>query len=364
MPAPVTTGIPSLLVADNRVPLFSRRRAVELRPHPLMQISAVGDVMLAGRLAGVIERYGADYPFAATSSLLKSVDLALANLEAPFTDLGSRFAGKQFTFRVSPAWGKALAGAGIDVVTLANNHILDYGCDGLAQTEQVLRDLDIAFCGAGSNRERACSATVVSRFGVRTAFLGYSMTYPEDFWAGPESCGTCFPTPGLMREGIAQARESADLVVVSFHWSAEKRTRPKPYQIEYAHRAIDLGADLVIGHHPHVLQGFELYKGRLIAYSLGNYVFGSLSRTARTSVILQVMLSPAGLQIARLVPICVDNYRVHFQPAEVTGEEGRALLAELDALSLDLNGGRHLISTDGYIIPPPFGCAGRDLTAE
>jgi poly-gamma-glutamate capsule biosynthesis protein CapA/YwtB (metallophosphatase superfamily) len=154
-----------------------------------------------------------------------------------------------------------------------------------------------------------------------------------------------------VESAIEECESRADLTVVTFHWGGEKWTKPKPYQIEYAHRVIDLGADLVIGHHPHVLQGLELYKNRLIAYSLGNYAFGSYSENSRDSVILRAQISPAGLVNARLLPICVLNSQVQFQPKPLRAKSARRVLDDLNTISRHLNDGRDIVDPDGFIFP-------------
>jgi poly-gamma-glutamate capsule biosynthesis protein CapA/YwtB (metallophosphatase superfamily) len=136
--------------------------------------------------------------------------------------------------------------------------------------------------------------------------------------------------------------------VVTFHWGAEGKNFPKDYQKEYAHLAIDLGADLVLGHHPHVLQGLEIYKNRLIAYSLGNFTFSSYSRRATESMILKVYLVDGGLFFAKIIPVSVDNYEISFQPRVVTGKRAKTIIANLKAYSEPLNL-TAIIDDDGYI---------------
>jgi len=144
---------------------------------------------------------------------------------------------------------------------------------------------------------------------------------------------------------------NADLTIVNVHWGTEKKSAPNPYQIEMAHRLIDLGADLVLGHHPHVLQGLELYRGKLIAYSMGNYIFGSISENAKTSMILQIALDMNGLLSAKALPIHVYNAVVKFQPKILRGDDKKAVLEELRVLSRPLNSGRDILDLEGNILP-------------
>ncbi|MBD3384487.1 CapA family protein [candidate division KSB1 bacterium] len=319
-----------------------------------VSVAATGDLMMGSWIVDLVEEKGFDYPFDSTRSIFRHSDITIANLEAPLTDAGNRFEDKTFTFKVPPDFVKGIDNAGINVVNLANNHIVDYGCEGLSSTIAVLEDFDIAYCGAGANDTLACRAIFLEKEGIRFAFLGFSFTYPLDFWAENDRCGTCHPTEAQMRELIDDVDERADIIVVSFHWGQEKRSTPKSYQTYFAHRAIDFGADLVLGHHPHVLQGIEIYHNRLIAYSLGNYIFGSFSYTARTSMILRVFVDKLGLVYARVYPINVYNSAVQFQPRLLRGEQRERVLRNLNKISTDLNQGKTVVDMDGFVAIDPF----------
>lgn len=298
-------------------------------------IAAVGDVMLGGSMAATVRELGADHPFGPTRGILAAADVAIGNLEAPFGTRGRPFK-KRFTFLVPPVHAAALARAGFDVMALANNHMMDYGPEPLAATLALLDSLGIAHSGAGPDAARARAPAIVERNGVRIAFLSYSRVHPLQFWAGRKKPGTAAADDAAVAADIREAKTHADLVVVSVHWGAELMDRPKDYQVRLAHAAVDAGADLVLGHHPHVLQGLELYKGRLIAYSLGNFAFGSGSRRCTESIILLAEFDGGALARVRAVPLCVDNHRVNYQPAPLAGAEGRAVLDRLNAISRHL----------------------------
>jgi poly-gamma-glutamate synthesis protein (capsule biosynthesis protein) len=318
---------------------------------PIITIAAVGDLMMSSWIIDIVNERGVDFPFDGTRHLIESADVAIANLEAPFTKDGERFEDKKYTFKVPPNFVNGIANAGFDVVTMANNHIVDFGCDGILDSFSALEGAGLYHCGAGRNRDEACSPTIVDVNGVKVAFLGFSMTYPDDFWATSARCGTCYPSESLLYNVITQAEEQADLTVVSFHWGAEKHNSPREYQKKFGRLAIDFGADLVLGHHPHVLQGLELYQGKLIAYSLGNYVFASYSNVARTSMVLQAQIDQNGLLMAKVIPINVHNHSINFQPVVFTGERRQQVIDELNEFSLPLNQGRTIINDDGYILP-------------
>jgi len=313
-----------------------------------ISLIAVGDLLMGGSALHVIQREGADYPFDSTRHVLSSADLTIANLEAPFTSGGTPF-DKTYTFRVPPPFASSLPSAGFDVLTLANNHILDFGPEGLYSTLNTLDSLGIATCGAGKNATEAERGAILKKGRWNIGFLAYSLTFPTEFWATDSSCGTAYPRSPHIRQTIQEMREQVDLLVVAFHWGGELKADPKPYQRQYAHRAIDWGADLIIGHHPHTLQGMELYRDRLIAYSLGNFVFGSYSRNARDSIILRVRFDRLGLLYAEIFPITVFNLEVKFQPRLLRGKDRDRVIGTLNVISKDLNDGRDILRPSGLI---------------
>lgn len=320
----------------------------------VIEIAAVGDLMMSSWIVEQVAEKGVDYPFDSTRIVLQKADLAIANLEAPLTQKGERFFNKTYTFKVPPDFISGMSNAGFDVFTLANNHIVDFGCEGLTNTIYTLRNAGIQYSGAGDNINRACEPAFVSVNDVKVAFLGFSMTYPQEFWATSTRCGTCYPTEELLYTLVTDCESRADITVVSFHWGAEKHTYPRDYQMEYGRAAIDYGADLVLGHHPHVLQGFELYQGKLIAYSLGNYVFGSYSYAAKTSAMVVIKLDHQGLIMARIIPLNVFNAEVQFQPRELRGEDRDRVIQHLNDISMPLNGGERIIDEKGFISRYPI----------
>ena len=303
---------------------------------------------MGGSALSTIKEQGSDYPFDSTRSIIESADFAMANLEAPFTNSGTQF-DKTFTFRVPPRFSLGVHRAGFDVLGLANNHILDYGTEGLVSTMNLLDSLGIAFCGAGTNSQNASQGIVLQKGKWRVGFLAYSLTYPSEFWASSSRAGTAFPNH--FKENIQEINENTDLVIVAFHWGGELKTHPKLYQRQYAHQAIDSGADLVIGHHPHILQGLELYQGRLIAYSLGNFVFGSYSRNARDSMMLRVRYDNLGFLLAEIIPISVFNLDVQFQPRLLSEQDRERVIVQLNDISSTLNSGKDILRASGLIIP-------------
>lgn len=298
-------------------------------------INAVGDIMLAGRLAPVIAAQGASFPFRMLAPLLRQGDLTMGNLEAPLSHRGREYTGKRFRFRAPPETAAALKDAGFSILTLANNHTMDYGAMALQDTLQTLDRLGIKTTGAGPDLAAARSPAVVAIKGQRLAFLAYSLTQPLEFFASRNRAGTAPAYPGSFTADIRAARAMADHVIVSFHWGIEGAPRPTVIQQEYARKAIDAGAEVVIGHHPHVLQGMEYYNRGVILYSMGNCVFGSRSRTADLGAIARITLGE-GLPAVELIPLNLRYDQVRFQPRpSSTGERPTAIarIARLVALA-------------------------------
>lgn len=313
-----------------------------------IKIIAGGDIMLGSWIGETVQTEGWDYPFRRIDTVLADADIVFANLEAPFGTGGSAFE-KTYTFRVKPSLVNVLTAGKINMVSLANNHILDYGADVLQQTRQILRENGIHFSGAGKNLSEARQPAIFTVGGKKIAWACYSLTFPEEFWASDTSAGTCFPWEGFFFNDIRRFKKENDLVVVSFHWGSELMTSPKEYQVLLAHQTIDCGADLILGHHPHVLQGLEIYKGKLIAYSLGNFVFASYSENVKESMLLKVVFGSRGNWKCQIIPLKVYNREVEFQPRLLTGETGEDFFRNLRELSLELNHQRDVIGKGDWI---------------
>ncbi len=301
-------------------------------------IIAVGDIMLDGTARPTLTKLGYDYPFAQMRRYFSGAQIVFGNVEGPLTDRGVPDQDKKFVFRSPPAKvGAALKNAGFNVVSLANNHTLDYGADGLTQTMEALDAAGIQYAGAGANLMAARQPVMFQAGDQRVAILAYSVTLPENFYAGKNKAGTAFAHEEHVRDDVMAAREQADIVLVSFHWGQEGKTALRDYQTRLGHLAIDSGASAVIGHHPHILQGIEHYKDGIILYSLGNFTFGSYSMRSARSAVAQLRFRNSRLQRVQMFPINVNNFEVQFQPQPLYGEAADAVIADLQTLSAALN---------------------------
>jgi len=296
---------------------------------PVAALAAVGDLNFAGGLGERIIARGPDYPWAGTAEVLAGTDLRLGNLETPLSLKGQVYVEKEWTLHADPRTVESLVRGGFNVVTMANNHAMDFGPLAMQETISLLDAKGVGHCGAGANLAVARAPVIITANGIKFAFLGYSLTYPTEFYAGKSRYGTAPGYEEYLRADIPAAKAQADIVVVSFHWSAELLNIPKDYQRHLGRLCIDLGAGLVVGHHPHVLQGFEVYHHGLIAYSLGNFAFGSYSQQSRDSAILTVRFERSGPKTAWIYPVNVNNYEVAFQTRLRKGPDADRVLADL-----------------------------------
>lgn len=302
-----------------------------------ISLVAVGDLLLGGSATDTVRRSGFDYPFQATGALIRQADFAMANLEAPLTDRGTQHPDKTFTFRVPPEAAGQIRLAGFDLMTLANNHVGDYGVQGLLDTLESLEGAGLGVSGAGRDLQAARAPYVKEINGYRFAFLSYSNTFPKSFYAKKDRPGTA---PGYFDDVAADIKSADSLydhVIVSFHWGGERMNEPKDYQVELGRLAIDSGADVVIGHHPHVLQGAELYHGGVIYYSLGNYAFGSYSQSSVTAGMARVWFEEGRLIKAEILPLNVFNLDVRFQPKPLLHGPGYAFARDFNDYSEPFN---------------------------
>ena len=280
-----------------------------------IELVATGDIMLARTVEERMNQYGPLYPFQAVYPLLQSADIAVGNLETPFTVRG-RPADKRFIFRAHPEHISVLRTAGFDVLSLANNHVLDFPPDSMDDTLAALEDLGIATVGAGRGEAAAHRPAVLEVKGTKVAFLAFAAPRWRNSPEVPTATDVAWAEPEPVRSAVAQARQEADLIIVILHMGTEYETQANQQQRAVAHAAVEAGAALVIGHHPHVMQDAEVYQGVPIVYSLGNFVFDMdvIERT-RDTAILRAVLARDGvrsvdLYLARIVGDAQPRLRV------------------------------------------------------
>jgi len=251
----------------------------------------------------------------------EQADIAMVNQEFAFSSAGTPMEDKQYTFRVDPRWVQILDDMQVDIVTLANNHSLDYGVEALLDTFNTLDVANIQYVGAGNDLAEARKTKYFEVNDKMIAILGASRVIPATDWNASNDKPGLFTTydPNALIAEIKIAKELSDYVVVYVHWGIEKSTSPEEYQRTLAKQYIDAGADLVVGSHPHVLQGIEYYKDKPIIYSLGNFMFyNTINQTAVLKVTLkedeeiQVQFLPCKTENALTNRIDNQNERAEF----------------------------------------------------
>lgn len=308
--------------------------APDPKEHEAITVSAIGDCAIgdlhhgagapgsfAAELAVVDDPMG--YPFSNVREIFTQDDLTIGNLEGTLTD-ETGWHNPVFSIRGAPALANVLVRGGVDVVDLANNHSMDYGPAGFEDTKAALRAAGVAFFGDDLVDRRTIR-------GMRVVNLGYL--------GGPSG------TRARMEADVAREKGPGTIVIVSFHWGIEGYYATAPEQRRLGRAAIDAGADLVLGHHPHVLQGVETYRDRHIVYSLGNFVFGANSQPAdMDSVIFQERFVLEQGRVARvehrLIPVRISSSpsRNDFRPVVLEGAEAQRVFDKVQSLSEKLSG--------------------------
>ena len=309
-----------------------QKPAVKTPKKKTISITAAGDVMFDRRVKTATVANGGSWPFAKVATYFKSTDLTVVNLESPLSSTGKATPEKDVVFRGTPLGVKALKQGGVDVVSLANNHAMDYGFSSLQQTITLLQKEKIGYAGAGANKREAFEPAILKVGDLLVGFLSFSDVIPFNSF------------PSKTAPGIASARDSktlsllikalskeVHLVVVAFHWGVEYKDYPTGRQKELATTAIDAGADLVLGTHPHVTQGIAVYKKRLIFYSLGNFVFDHYKAQTGESMLPEIDMNYKGeLNSARIWPVLISDSG---QPSIAGGPEGQRILNRVKTIS-------------------------------
>jgi len=316
-------------LSDNQ---FSDFKALKQRlPEKSEEVSlvAVGDIMPSRGVANRIRAHNDfNYPFLKTRDYLKTGDIVFGNLESPVTP-GRQIQSKEMVFRTDPGFVEALREAGFSVLSLANNHTPNFGEKGLQDTFHYLGKAGIKHAGAGKNEQEAYSPVYIERKGIKFAFLAYNDkdVVSPSYGAHGDRAGTAFMDTQRMTKAVKAAKQKADFVIVSMHAGREYTEEPNRSQVNFARAAVDAGAELVIGHHPHVVQTAEKYKGKYIFYSLGNFVFDQMwSRATREGLIVKASFNKSGVTKFELQPVFIEDYA---QPQILEGRRAEEVLERL-----------------------------------
>lgn len=276
-----------------------------------VRVMAVGDVMLGRSIGTRIRRDGPGVVFAAVKGRFADADLVIANLEGPITTSRDT-ERKHYTFRAPPAAAASLRLGHVDVVSVANNHALDQGTRGLLQTIELVTGEGVAVVGGGADLGAATAPVIVERNGLRIAVLAWVDAFTEstgfntrEWRAWPKQPGIAIATTDGIERAVRAAAAEADIVIAVIHAGIEYAPGPNAEQRAYAAAAMRGGATLVIGHHPHVLQGGTTRGDRYVAWSLGNFVFDRMGGASETAI-LDVTLAADGVRSVRWIPVHLD----------------------------------------------------------
>jgi len=295
-----------------------------------VSLIAVGDISFSRGVERMVRTQNdINYPFLKIQDYLKSADLIFGNLETPITQ-GSEIPDFQMIFRSNPGTEQALKQAGFSIVSLANNHTPNFGRQGLEDTFNYLTAVGIQYVGAGNNTQEANQPAYIEKNGIKFAWLAYNDTdvVPPSYEATNSHPGTAFMQTERMAEAVKEAKQKANFVIVSMHAGIEYINEPNTAQENFAHSAIDAGADLIIGHHPHVVQTMEKYKDKYIFYSLGNFVFDQpQSQETKEGLAVKIYFTKNGVSKISFLPVFMENLA---QPRPANQTEVEKILQRLN----------------------------------
>ena len=315
-----------------------------------VRVLLVGDVLLADAARGIIAEEGHGYVFGATRQLIQGADISVGNLEGPISVRGDPDSGKRWSYRMDGAAATALRQAGFSLMNLANNHIRDCGQVGVTETVRHLRRAGVTPFGAGPDEGAAHAPAVLGVRGVTIGFLGYMAPYmmlggekrsmAHHCW-GEGRAGAARGTAALVARDVGRLRRRVDVVLVSFHMGDRYQRGPTAWERKLCQEAIDAGADAVVNHGSHILGPVELYRGRPILHSVGNFAFGSGNIFARFSLaaLLEIDAQKKRLAGVQLLPLYTVNHNpwIRFQAKVLTGWMARRVLGDLAEMSAPLH---------------------------
>lgn len=308
-----------------------------------------GDVMMTSYFKMYIDSKGVDYMWEDVSDLIKSADYSLFNLETSVSLRGSDTKPEGFGFRSDPSTLRGLKNAGIDMVSLANNHVIDYGRDALSDTMSSLKEYGIEYIGAGENKSEASKINYQTINGIKIAFIGTTEILGYKHWVAEDNKSGVFyldkSNLDEINKIIKEANEVADYIVVVAHWDREYVDFPETETIEMAHTFIDNGADIIIGHHPHVLQGIEYYKEGIVYYSTGNFNFLIKNENASQSALFELSFDKEKIVSSKVYPIKINACKANF--LEKNSKNYNTIISNLNERSEDFG---TCIDNDGNIL--------------
>jgi poly-gamma-glutamate capsule biosynthesis protein CapA/YwtB (metallophosphatase superfamily) len=298
----------------------------------------VGDIMFGSKLAQLMEDEGASAPFAGVSQILTNADVTYGTFEGVISTRGEPIKDKKIVLRSKPSSARGLSNAGFDVISLATPHILDYGDEGFLDTLEYLSWYGVKYVGAGKNLKEARSPVILPAKDTKVSFLSYCRGSQFDrlFFASENKLGPALPVYEELESDILKAKGESDIVIVSIHWGplVEGVTAVSDRQKLYAQKAMDSGADIVIGERINTLQGFETYKGKPIFYSLGDFIYGTYAKQAPFGIILRLVVNDKKPVRLEIIPVSISDAKTgSYLPTVMKGQQAQESLKALEKLS-------------------------------
>lgn len=302
-------------------------------PERTVVFNAVGDIMLSRGVANASVRAGRpDFPFTGLKDEFMAADFNFGNLESPVSGNDNKV-GKGLVFNARREHAKPLADYKFKIMNLANNHSMDQLLPGLMYTRTFLDELGIKHTGTGANLAEAWKPAIIEEKGIKIAVVGASYASINDGGvAKNDYVARCEDVENL-RKAIKTARETSDFVIATMHAGVEYVVKPDKTQIAFAHDAIDAGADIVIGAHPHWIQTIEEYKGKPVFYSLGNFIFDQRKPDTRTGLMLKITVKKGGplgsrtaIDSIEMIPVVIDDYA---KPRRANSAESAAIFKKI-----------------------------------
>lgn len=302
--------------ADANTAWVKERTDIPFYDQDFVTLSFGGDMMLdRGVESSVNKNFNGDYSILFEKlGILKKSDIAFANLEGPASDTGKDMRNL-YSFRMSPSVIPALKGAGLSIVSVSNNHAGDWGRDAYSDTLANLKENEILYTGGGINESEAEQPIVIEKYGMKIGYLGFSDVGPNWMKATGNEAGVLLASNPRFDEIVQNASKQVDYLVVTFHFGEEYQTEHNARQEYLAHKAIDAGAKIIIGTHPHVVEDTEVYKNGFIAYSLGNLIFDQgFSQNTMQGMLLEIKLNRDGSMSIKKNTVKLNKF---FQPDKI-----------------------------------------------
>lgn len=318
-----------------------------------ISFASTGDLIFWREVGDYIDMYGGASAMENIDDMLAEADVTIANVESPLSDNDSEpIADKDVYIIGRPSAIESIKNSDITIASLANNHIMDYSGPALQDTIDALDEAGVLHAGAGMTEDEADKMVELTVDGVSIAFFSWTDIVPENFVAYDDNPGVASARLAMddACRRVSEAKETHDVVIVAMHWGVEYEDYiDEELQREPAHKLADAGADVILGNHPHVMEGVEFYNGTFIAYAHGNCVFWQKYDHTHESIILNFDMTDEGVKNVVATPLYLDD--TYGIPSVSTGEQAQTTLERLQEISADMNVNIEIRDDKAYITP-------------